>query len=432
MLDPKFIREHAKEVKESLKKRGLDVSLADDFLKQDERYRKLKEELDSLRHRRNVISEEINRLKKEKKESEASKKIAEAKSIPDKIRAIEQEIEQLETKIHDILFKIPNLPAKDTPIGKSSEDNKVIRKWGKPIKFKFKAKDHLELAKNLDIIDDEKAAEVSGNGFFYLKEELAILDYAIQKFAIDFLRKKGYKLIEPPFMMHKKAMEGAVNLAGFNEMVYKIQDEDLYLIGTAEHALAAMMANETILEKELPLKFIGISSCFRKEVGSHGKYTKGLFRMHQFNKVEQFIFCKPENSWKMFDELQKNTEDMFKALKIPFRTVVLCTGDMGFMVAKTYDVECHMADGDYREVGSNSNCTDFQARRLNIKYKEKEGQAPKGFVHTLNNTGLATSRVMMVILENYQQKDGSIKIPNVLQKYCGFKIIKSLKPIKKK
>lgn len=427
MLDPKFIREHAKEVKEALKKRQLDIGIVDEFLKDDERYRKLKAEIDNLRHKRNIISEEINKLKKEGKSSEAAKKILEAKSIPDKIKAIELELEQLENKIHDILLKIPNIPAKDVPLGKSSEDNKIIRKWGKQTKFKFKAKDHLDLAKNLGIIDDEKAAEVSGNGFFYLKEELAILDYAIQRFAIDFLRKRGYKLIEPPFMMHKKAMEGAVSLAGFDEMVYKIQDEDLYLIGTAEHALAAIMMNETILERDLPLKFIGISSCFRKEVGSHGKYTKGLFRMHQFNKVEQFVFCKPQDSWKYFDELQKNSEDMFKALKIPFRTVVLCTGDMGFMVAKTYDIECYMADGQYREVGSNSNCTDFQARRLNIKYKEKEGQTPKGLVHTLNNTGLATSRVMMTILENYQQKDGSVKIPNVLQKYCGFKIIKPIK-----
>ena len=427
MLDPKFIREHAKDVKDSLKKRGIDIALVDEYLKDDERYRKLKEEVDSLRHKRNVISEEINILKKSGKSSEAGKKILEAKSIPERIKAIEIDIEQTEKKVRELLLKIPNIPAKDVPFGKSSEDNKVIRRWGKPTKFKFKAKDHLELAKNLGIIDDAKAAEVSGNGFFYLKEELALLDLAIQRFAIDFLRKRGYKLIEPPFMMHKKAMEGAVSLAGFDEMVYKIQDDDLYLIGTAEHALAAIMMNETILESEMPLKFIGLSSCYRKEVGSHGKYTKGLFRMHQFNKVEQFIFCKPQDSWKMFDELQKNSEDMFKALKIPFRTVVLCTGDMGFMVAKTYDIEVWTADNQYREVGSNSNCTDFQARRLNIKYKEKEGQTPKGLVHTLNNTGLATSRVMVAILENYQQKDGSIKVPNVLQKYAGFKIIKPIK-----
>jgi len=252
-----------------------------------------------------------------------------------------------------------------------------------------------------------------------LRDELALLDHALQRFAIDFLMKRGYRLIEPPFMMNKKAYEGATSLEDFEEVMYKIDGEDLYLIATAEHPIAAMFMNETFNEADLPLKIVAFSPCFRKEVGSHGKYTKGLFRMHQFNKVEQFIFCRPEDSWKYFEELQKNCEDIYKALKLPYRVVEMCSAEVGKRAAKQYDVEVYMADGKYREIGSNSNCTDYQARRLNIKYREKEGLPAKGFVHTLNNTALATSRAMLAILENYQQKDGSIKIPAVLQPYMN-------------
>jgi seryl-tRNA synthetase len=249
----------------------------------------------------------------------------------------------------------------------------------------------------------------------------------LQRFAIDFLRKKGFKLVEPPLMLHHKPYSGVTSLKAFEEVMYKIENEDLYLIATSEHAIASMFMDETLLEDELPIKLTGVSPCFRKEVGTHGKYTKGLFRMHQFNKVEQFIFCKPEDSAKYFNELQKNSEEMFRLLGIPYRTVLLCSADTGSVAAKTYDIEILMADKQYREVGSNSNCTDYQARRLNIKYKEKEGMAPKGFVHTLNNTGIATSRAMIAIIENNQQKDGSIKIPKVLQKYTEFKEIKAKK-----
>ena len=239
--------------------------------------------------------------------------------------------------------------------------------------------------------------------------------------------KKGYKLIEPPFMLNKEAYQGAASLEEFEEVMYKIDGEDLYLIATAEHPVAAMLKDRVFNEAELPLKIVAFSPCFRKEVGSHGKYTKGLFRMHQFNKVEQFIFCKPEDSWKYFEELQKNCEELYSALKLPYRVTEMCSAEAGKRAARQYDVEVYMADKQYREAGSNSNCTDYQARRSNIKFREKEGMPPKDYVHTLNNTGIATSRVMVAILENNQMKDGSIKIPSVLQPYMN-----GLKKIEKK
>jgi len=427
MLDMKLIRENPREIKDLMKKRALDSAIVDKFVETDKEIIKQKRELDSLRHKRNLISEEINVFMKNKRKKEAEKLIKEAKELPDKIKKIEASLLELEHKWKLDLLKIPNLLLKDVPVGKSEKDNKIIKVQGKLPKFKFKPKDHLELALNLNLIEQERANKVAGSGFYYLKEELAILDTALQQFAVNFLRKKGFKLVEPPLMLHHKPYQGVTSLQAFEDVMYKIENEDLYLIATSEHAIASMFMDETLLESELPIKIAGISPCFRKEIGSHGKYTKGLFRMHQFNKVEQFVFCTPEQSEKIFDELQKNSEEMFKLLGIPYRVSVLCSADTGIVAAKTYDIEILMSDNQYREAGSNSNCLDYQARRLNIKYKEKEGMAPKAFVHTLNNTGIATSRVMVAILENCQQKDGSIKIPRVLHKYCGFREIKAKK-----
>jgi len=233
------------------------------------------------------------------------------------------------------------------------------------------------------------------------------------------LRSRDYTLIEPPFMMHRKPYLGVTDLEFFGDQLYKIENDDLYLIATSEHPMAASFMDEVILQEDLPVKYVGVSSCFRKEVGAHGKYTKGLFRVHQFNKIEQFIFCLPENSWKFHEELQKNSEDLYNGLGLHYRVVNVCTGDIGIIAAKKYDIEVWMADGTYREAGSNSNCTDYQSRRLNIKYRKKEGQAPVGFVHTLNNTALATSRTLIAILEQHQQKDGSVIIPEVLRQLMG-------------
>ena len=249
---------------------------------------------------------------------------------------------------------------------------------------------------------------------------------AIQRFAIDFLRERGYMLVEPPYMVNRKVYEAMIgDPTDFSEASYKIENEELYLIPTAEYPLGGMFMNMAFTRDELPIKLIGVSSCFRREVGTHGKYAKGLFRMHQFNKVEQFIICLPEESYEFFEELQRNSEELYQKLGLHYRVVNVCTGDIGAKAAKKYDIEAWMADGNFREVGSNSNCTDYQARRLNIKYREKEGQPPKGFVHTLNNTALATSRTMIAILEQYQQKDGSVKVPEVLRPYMnGKRVIK--------
>jgi seryl-tRNA synthetase len=272
----------------------------------------------------------------------------------------------------------------------------------------------LEILEGLGMVDIERAAKVSGAGFVYLRGDVVLLDLALQRFALDFLRKKGFTIIEPPYMINRRPYEEVVDLSDFESVMYKIDGEDLYLIATSEHAMGAMFLDDVIDKKDLPLTLAGISPCFRKEVGSHGKYTKGLFRMHQFNKVEQFIFCLPEESWKWFEQIQKNAEELYQQLGIHHRVIEMCTGDLTSIKAKSYDVEGWMADGQFRELGSCTNCTDYQARRLNVKYREGLGKPPAGFVHTLNNTALATSRTMLAILEQFQQKDGSVKIPKVL------------------
>jgi len=314
-------------------------------------------------------------------------------------------------------LRLPNILHESVPVGKDESANEIVRVVGKPPKFDFEPKNHLEIIENLGLIDAERAAKVAGHGFNYLKGALALLDFAISTYVIDLLIKRDYQIVEPPFMMHKKPYIGATDLETFEDQLYKIEGEDLYLIATAEHPLAAMFMDEVIEQKDLPIKLVGYSTNFRKEVGAHGKYTKGLFRMHQFNKVEQFVFCLPEDSWKYHEEVQKNSEDLYKGLGLHFRTVNICTVDIGNLAAKRYDIEVWMADGVFRESGSNSNCTDYQARRLNIKYREKEGMAPAGLVHTINNTALATSRTMMAILEQYQKKDGTVLVPKVLQPY---------------
>jgi seryl-tRNA synthetase len=310
------------------------------------------------------------------------------------------------------------------PFGKDDKDNVEIRRWGKPPQFDFEPKSHVEILSNLGMLDLERAAKISGDGFYYLKGDLVLLDLAIQRLALDLLRKRGFTIVEPPFMMRRKAYEGVTDLADFESVMYKEEDEDLYLIATSEHPMGAMFMNEVLDRQQLPIKFAGISPCFRREVGSHGKYTKGIFRVHQFNKIEQFVFCTPEQSWQIHEELQKNSEDLYQALGLHYRVVSVCTGDIGSIAAKKYDTEAWMADGQFREVGSNSNCTDYQARRLNVRWREGEGKPVEGFVHTLNNTALATSRTMIAIIEQFQQKDGTVVVPKVLRPFMnGIEII---------
>ena len=419
MIDVNLIRKNPDFVRENLRRRNdpEKLKILDEFIEADKKWRALQTELNELRRRRNQLSLQI--AQKKKMGENGKSLLIEAERLQNEIKKIERETREYRQKSISLLMRIPNLLHESVPYGLDENDNVEIRRWGSPPKFDFKPKSHLEIALDLGLVDEERANKVSGAGFFYFKEELVLLDLAIQRFAIDFLRKRGYVLVEPPFMMRRKPYEGVVDLADFETVMYKIENEDLYLIATSEHPIAAMFMNETLDKDILPLKFVGISTNFRKEVGTHGKYTKGFFRMHQFNKIEQFVFCLPGQSWEIHEELQRNCEEMYQMLGLHYRVVNVCTGDIGTIAAKKYDTEVWMVDGKFREVGSNSNCTDYQARRLNIKYREKPGKPPKGYVHTLNSTALATSRTMMAILEHYQQKDGSVIIPEVLRPYMN-------------
>jgi seryl-tRNA synthetase len=420
VLDIKLIRENPDSVRNNLEKRGdpENQKMLDSLIDYDKQWRQGLTRLNELRHERKQITAEIATTKK--KGEDAADKISKAKETDNEINALEGRVSEWEEKVHDLLMRLPNLLHETVPTGKDENDNVEIRKWGKIPKFSFPAKGHIDLGLNLDIIDIERAGKIAGARFFYLKNEAVFLDNAIISFALEEMNKKGYKPIEPPFLIRRKPYEGVVALGDFENVLYKIENEDLYLIATAEHPLASMYMDEVLKAEDLPLKFAGFSTNFRKEAGAHGKDTRGIFRTHQFNKVEQFVFCKPEDSWKIHEELIRNAEEIIQKLGLSYRVVNVCTGDIGTVAAKKYDIEAWMpAQNAYREVVSCSNCTDYQARRLNIKYREKEGEAPKGFVHTLNSTALATGRTIVAILENYQQEDGSITVPEALRKYMG-------------
>ncbi len=424
MLEINFVVENPDIVKADLKKRGMNdkIGWVDELIQLNKEQKSLKAELDNLRHKRNELSENINKSKREGKD--ISELVKEASQLPKKIKQLEQEYKERIDKIRFYLMRIPNILDESVPVGKDDSENVEIKRVGKPKEFDFELKPHGILAEELGIADFKRAAKVVGSGFVYLKNELAMLDMALQRFAIDYLMSKGFTLVEPPFMLGRKAYEGVTSLDDFENVMYKIEREDKYMIATAEHPLVSMFMNETINEEDLPIKLVGISPCFRREIGSHGVDTKGLFRMHQFNKVEQVVFSTPEQSNKIFDEIQKNTEDMFAKLGIPYRVVNICTGDMGIVASKKHDIEAWFPrEKEYKEVASCSNCKSYQAVRLNIKMKRKDGT--KEYLHTLNNTGIATSRAMRAILENYQNRDGSIDIPEVLWPYMnGIKRIK--------
>ncbi|RJS80430.1 serine--tRNA ligase [Candidatus Bathyarchaeota archaeon] len=420
MLDIKLIREKPEFVRENLKRRGNPeiLKMLDELIECDKKWRKLLTELNDLRHERKKITLEIAALKR--KGEEVKDKIEQAKKIDGLTKELENKVEEFEEKKHYLLMRIPNLLHESVPFGVDEHDNVPIRSWGEPRKFTFPVRNHIELGLSLDIMDVERAGKIAGSRFFYLKNEGVLLDMALMKFALEEMVKKGFTPIEPPFLMRRKPYEGVVALSDFEESLYKIEGEDLYLIATSEHPMAAMFMDEVLKTEDLPIKLVGVSANFRREAGAHGKDTRGIFRTHQFNKIEQFVFCKPEDSWKIHEELIRNAEELVQKLGLPYRVVNVCTGDLGTVAAKKYDIEAWMpAQNSYREIISCSNCTDYQARRLNIKYREKEGEPPKGFVHTLNSTALATGRTMVAILENYQEEDGSVVIPKVLRKYMN-------------
>ncbi|NOZ81821.1 MAG: serine--tRNA ligase [Candidatus Micrarchaeota archaeon] len=420
MLDIKLIRNDPEFVRKNLERRGDPevLKLFDEVREADFKWRETVSLLQKLREERNRTGKQIAKMKKSGENvAELVKKMGE---ISREIEILEEKEQVLRDHIKSILMRLPNLLHESVPFGEDENDNVVIRTWGSPPKFDFEPRNHLEICEALGLIDRERASKVSGRGFLYLRGKLVLLDMALQRFAMDFLIKRGFIPVEPPFMMRTEPYEGVTDLADFEDVLYKVEGYDLRLIATSEHPIAAMFKDEVLLLKDLPLKFAGISPCFRKEVGTHGKYTKGLFRMHHFNKVEQFVFCHPDESWKIHEQLQENAEKLLQDLGLHYRVVNVCTGDIGVVAAKKYDIEVWMADGVYREIVSNSNCTDYQARRLNIRWRKVEGSKPEGYVHTLNSTAIATSRTMIAIIEQYQQEDGTVKIPRVLRKYCGF------------
>jgi len=418
MLDVKLIRENPEFVKSNLMKRGNPeiIKMLEELIAVDSEWRRNLTKLNELRHERKLITTEIATLKKAGKD--AGNKVEKAKTIDTEITKIQTEVTKAEEKIRDYLMRLPNLLHETVPLGKDENDNVQVRKWGTIPKFDFAVKNHIDIGLNLDIIDVERAGKIAGSRFFYLKREGVLLDMALMSFAMEEMNKKGYVPIQPPYLMRRDAYEGVTALSDFADVLYKIENEDLYLIATSEHPMAAMFMDEVFKEEDLPLRLVGISACFRKEAGAHGKDTRGIFRTHQFNKIEQFIFCTPEDSWKLHEELVHNAEELIQKLGLPYRVVNVCTGDIGTVAAKKYDIEVWMpAQNAYREVVSCSNCTDYQARRLRIRYREKEGAPPKGFVHTLNSTAIATGRTIVAILENFQQEDGSVVVPKVLRKY---------------
>jgi seryl-tRNA synthetase len=420
MLDIKLIRENPELVRNNLMKRGdpENQRMLDELIDYDRKWRQNLTRLNELRHERRVITAEIATLKKKGKD--VDKELSKAKAIDTEVTSLEKQVSESEEKVNYYLMRLPNLLHESVPTGKDENDNVPVRMWGEIPKVGFPVKDHIGLGLSLGIMDIERAGKIAGARFFFLKGEGVLLDMALMSFALGELVKKGYMPIEPPFLIRRKPYEGVVALSDFEDVLYKVENEDLYMIATSEHPMAAMFMEEVLKAEDLPLRLVGISSNFRKEAGAHGKDTRGIFRTHQFNKIEQFIFCKPEDSWKIHEELIQNAEELIQKLGLPYRVVNDCTGDIGTVAAKKYDIEAWMpAQNAFREIISCSNCTDYQARRLNIKYREKEGEPPKGFVHTLNSTAIATGRTIVAILENYQQENGSVIVPEVLRKYMG-------------
>lgn len=413
MLGIQFIRDQAKTVKKAAKDKGLNPQVVDRVLELDKQRRELLVKVEELRGERNKLGK---------------KDVEKGREIKKQLNDLEPQLKKVEADFKEMLFRVPNLPAKDVKVGRDESKNEKIRKWGKPdeqFKTKFKIKNHLELGQTLGIIDVERAAKASGARFGYLKGDAVLLEFALVNFALEILTKKGFIPIIPPVLIKKQIMQGMGYLehGGENEM-YVLEKDGLVLVGTSEQSIGPMHMNEVFNAKDLPRRYVGFSTCFRREAGSYGKDTRGILRVHQFDKVEMFSFTKPEDGDKEHEYLLSLEEKLFQALKIPYQIVKMCTGDLGAPAARKYDLEAWMpGQGKYREVTSTSTTTDFQSRRLNIKYRDGN---KTDYVHMLNGTAFAIGRTIIAIMENYQQKDGSIKVPEVLQKYVGKKVIKAI------
>jgi seryl-tRNA synthetase len=418
MLDIKFVRAHPEIVRADLKKRQDSEKLVwvDTVLGLDKLFRDLTTRNNELRARRNSIAKEINATKKVG--DDPGMLFAEAKELPQRIKKNDEVIVEAMEQMRYYLMRLPNILHESVPYGRDDTENVVVKLVGVPRTFDFEVVNHGELCVHNGWADFERATKISGAGFHFLKGNLALLDLALQRFAIDTLVAKGYTLIIPPYMLNRKSYEDVTDLADFEKVMYKIDEDDEYLIATAEHPMAAMYQDEIFEEMDLPLKMVGVSPCFRREIGAHGLDSRGLFRVHQFTKVEQFIYCMPEKSWEMHEELLANSEELFMKLGIPYRVVNICTGDIGIVAAKKYDIEAWMPrDNAYREVVSCSNCTAYQTCRLNIRVRNAHDFDSKQYLHTLNSTAIATSRALRCILENYQMENGQVEIPTVLRPY---------------
>ena len=416
MLDPKMIRDAPDKIRKMITDRAVKFDF-DKMLELDKKRRGLIQETDELRKKRNQMSITIGKAKKSN--DDVSKLLSDMEIISKELDELEESQKNTESSYTNLAFSIPNMIHKSVPIGPDESANVEVRKWGEIPKFDFDVKGHEEIAEKLDILDIQRASKIAGARFYYLKGDLVKLANAITSFAFEFLSEKGYKLIQPPYMINRKSMEGAVIAEDFEDVIYKIQDDDLYLIGTSEHAIVSMYSDEILEGKSLPDRFGSISPCFRKEAGAHGKDQKGIFRVHQFEKFEQFVFSKPEDSDMEQEKMIGCTEEFYQKLGIPHRVVLLSSGDMGKVAAKTFDIEAWMpGQNAYREICSVSNCNDFQARRLKIRFRDKTNEETQ-YVHTLNGTLVAIERTMVAIIENFQTNDGHIKVPDVLQEYLG-------------
>jgi seryl-tRNA synthetase len=416
MLDPKIIRENPEIIREMLKNRAIDFDF-NGLVQCDKQRRELIIKTDELRKKRNDVSLEIAQKKKDGQDSAPLLEMM--KEVSQKLEEMEKTQNKVELDYKKLALTIPNLIHESVPIGVDETANKEIKKWGEPPRLDFKVQDHVDFSTRLDLVDLERAAKVAGARFYFLKNDLVQLNQALIQYALDFLSKKKYNLIQPPYMINRNSMEGAIIAEDFENVIYKVEGEDLYLIGTSEHAIAAMHSDEILDGTKLPIRYAGVSPCFRKEAGAHGKDQKGIFRVHQFEKIEQFVFSRPEDSWKEHELMLSITEEFYKNLGIPYKVMLLSSGDMGKISAKTYDIEAWMGGQNaYREIVSCSNCLDYQARRLKIRFRDKTNEQTQ-YLHTLNSTLVATTRTLVAIMENFQTKDGHINVPEVLQRYVG-------------
>src|SRR5918912_271203 len=416
MLDLRLLKENPQIIKDMLEKRKLNFPI-NELVAFDKRRRELIAEMQQIKHKKNIISDRI--AFKKKNNNDSIEELQEMEVIAREILSLKEEKTTVESKFKDLMMMLPNLVDKSVPIGNNETDNLVIKQKEINKNLRFKPKDHVDISTSLDLIELERAAKISGARFYFLKNQLVMMNQALIHFALKFLSEKGYTLAQPPYMIRRGAMEGAVILEDFEDVIYKIEKDDLYLIGTSEHAIASMHMDEILDGKRLPIRYAGVSPCFRKEAGAHGKDMKGIFRVHQFEKVEQFVYSRPECSGEQHDNMLTITEEFYEKLGIPYRVVLLCSAELGKVSEKTYDIEAWMpGQNAYREIGSCSNCTDYQSRRLRIRFRDKTNEQTR-LVHTLNSTLVATERTMVTIIENYQTAIGTVQVPDVLRKYMG-------------